>query len=85
MLPEAIGRLTGLRTLNLHHNDELAVLPAGLSQLRNLEVDVWPPGLDLRYSPGLAALYDLQSREGLPALLAHLAAQGEPAAVQGQL
>jgi hypothetical protein len=51
-------------------NVRLTALPAGLGRLRNLE--------ELRRlgCPGLAALDDLQEREGLPALLAHLAAQG---------
>ena len=49
----------------------------GLGGLPNLEE------LDLDGCPGLAALGDLQEREGLPALLAHLAAQGEAAAAPG--
>ena len=53
----------------------LAVLPAQLGRLRSLEE------LDIDGCPGLATLQDLHEREGLPALLAHLAAQGgEPAA-----
>ena len=39
--------------------------------------------LRLWHCPGLAALDDLHQREGLPALLAHLAAQGEAAAAPG--
>jgi hypothetical protein len=74
-LPEGIGALVGLRALNLYSNTGLTALAAGLGRLRNLEE------LDLDGCPGLAALDDLQRREGLPALLAHLAAQGgEPAA-----
>ena len=52
-------------------NIELAALPAGLGRLRNLE------SLYLWGCPRLAALHKLQQREGLPALLVHLAAQGE--------
>jgi hypothetical protein len=69
-LPEGIGRLAGLKILRLNFNQELTALPAGLGRLRNLEA------LDLHFCPGLAALENLQRREGLPALVAHLAAQG---------
>jgi Leucine-rich repeat (LRR) protein len=65
-LPEGIGGLTGLRKLDLFYNVELTALPAGLGRLRNLEE------LDLSHCPGLGALHNLQQREGLPALLAHL-------------
>ena len=75
---EGIGALAGLKKLVLRLNSELAALPAGLGRLRNLEF------LDLDYCLGLAALYDLpQNREGLPALLAHLAAQGEATLAPG--
>jgi hypothetical protein len=73
VLPAGIGGLTGLKTLNLFMNDELTALPAGLGRLRNLTE------LDLFGCPELAALRNLQLAEGLPALLAHLTAQGEPA------
>ena len=73
-LPEGIGALTRLRTLGVRYNTGLTALPAGLGWLRNLEY------LLLGGCPFLAALEDLRQREGLPALLAHLAAQGEPAA-----
>ena len=74
-LPAGVGRLAGLKHLNLYGNEGLAALAAGLGRLGNLT------HLDLRKCPGLTALADLQRREGLPALLAHLAAQGgEPAA-----
>jgi hypothetical protein len=73
-LPAGIVRLVGLRTLDLRHNDELTLLPAGLGLLRNLEV------LNLGDCPGLATLRFLRLRDGLSALLAHLAAQGEPTA-----
>jgi hypothetical protein len=76
-LPEGIGALAGLRKLNLWFNKELTALPAGLGRLRNLEE------LNLRYCPRLAALEGLQEREGLPALLAHLAVQGEAAPAPG--
>jgi hypothetical protein len=70
-LPEGVEGLTGLRTLDLTGNRELTTLPAGLGRLRNLE------GLRLYGCPELAALRNLHQREGQPALLAHLAAQGE--------
>ena len=76
-LPEGIGRLAGLNRLNLSYNEELTALPAGLGRLRSLEE------LDIDGCPGLAALHGLQEREGLPALLAHLAAQGEAAPAPG--
>ena len=71
MLPEGIGGLAGLKRLILGGNQELTALPARIGRLRNLE------GLDLRHCPALADLHELQEREGLPALLAHLAAQEE--------
>ena len=87
-LPGGIGELAGLRVLNLFGNGG-TTLPAGLGRLPNLDV------LYLDDCPRLAALYNLEelhervdgdlhellAREGLPALLALLAAQGEPAAV----
>jgi hypothetical protein len=72
-LPEGIGGLAGLRTLDLSYNTGLTALPAGLGRLRNLHTLIIAYGC-----PGLAALSDLQRREGLPALVAHLAAQGQP-------
>jgi hypothetical protein len=72
-LPEGLCALAGLEELNLAFC-ELRALPAGLGQLRNLDE------LDLRHCPGLKHLNDLQQEEGLPALLAHLAAQLEPPA-----
>ena len=78
-LPEGIGRLVGLKRLDLSNNKDLTALPAGLGQLRNLEE------LELYLCPGLAALQDLRWREGLPLLLAYLAAQVVPAVVGGQL
>ena len=73
-LPEGIGALIVLRKLDFRFNPELATLPARLGRLRSLEE------LDISYGcPRLAALSDLQKREGLPALLAHLAVQGEAA------
>jgi hypothetical protein len=69
--------LAGLKRLNLFNNTRLTALPVGLGRLRNLEE------LNLGLCPVLAALHDLHEREGLPTLLAHLAAQGgEPAAGQ---
>ena len=79
VVPEGVRGLAGLKTLHLWDNEGLTALPAGLGRLRNLEV------LNLSHCPGLAALENLHSREGLPALLAHLAAQGEAAAAEGQL
>ena len=76
-LPEGIGRLAGLKRLKLGGNKKLTALPAGLGRLRNLEA------LYLFNCPGLGALEDLLEREGLPALLAHLAAQGEAAPAPG--
>ena len=76
-LPEGIGALTGLKKLDVRWNEELTALPAGLGRLRNLEE------LYLHHCPRLAALHDLQRQEGLPALLAHLAAQGEAAPAPG--
>ena len=70
VLPEGISRLAGLKKLDLGCNGRLTALPAGLGRLRNLEK------LDIDGCPRLAALRDLQTREGLPALLAHLAAWG---------
>jgi Leucine-rich repeat (LRR) protein len=83
-LPEGLWSLVGLVDLDLGYtylgyNIEQAALHAGLGRLRNLEE------LGLAGCPGLAALHALQEREGLPALLAHLAAQGKPAAAEGQL
>ena len=82
-LPEGMEGLAGLRKLVLNGNEGLTALPAGLGRLRNLE------RLGLYLCPGLADLDDLQRREGLPALLVHLAtqgvAQGEPAAGEGQV
>jgi hypothetical protein len=69
-LPEGVGAMAGLKTLHLSSNEELTALPAELSRLRDLEE------LALGGCPGLDALYDLQERDGLPALLAHLATQG---------
>ena len=73
VLPEGIGRLAGLQKLDLRYNTGLTALPAGLGRLRNLHTLIIAYGC-----PGLAALSDLQRREGLPALVAHLAAQGQP-------
>jgi Leucine-rich repeat (LRR) protein len=85
-LPEGIGGLARLNKLDLNTNQRLAALPAGLGRLPNLEA------LYLDGCPRLAALYNLEelhqrvddderherlAREGLPALLALLAAQGE--------
>jgi hypothetical protein len=70
-LPEGIGALSRLRTLGLNYNAGLTALPNGLGRLRNLEI------LHLWGCRGLAALHDLLAWEGLPALLAHLVAQGE--------
>jgi Leucine-rich repeat (LRR) protein len=69
-LPEGMEGLTRLRTLDLLDTAGLTALPAGLGRLHSLE------HLDLGGCPGLADLYHLQRREGLPALLAHLAGQG---------
>ena len=71
--------MAGLTGSNLFNNTRLTALPVGLGRLRNLEE------LNLGRGPVLAALHDLHEREGLPALLAHLAAQGEAAAAEGQL
>jgi hypothetical protein len=77
-LPEGVEGLASLRRLDLFMNDELAALPAGLGRLRNL-TELVISGIS--GCPELAALRNLQLQEGLPALLAHLAAQGgEPAA-----
>jgi leucine-rich repeat protein SHOC2 len=93
-LPEGIGGLVGLRKLGLYNNEGLTALPAALGGLRNLttlfldgcrELTALPAALgDLRVleelsiddCPGLADLADRQRRQGLPALLAHLAAWG---------
>jgi hypothetical protein len=48
----------------------LRALPAGLGRLHNMHT------LGMESCHGLAALRELQMREGLPALLAHLAVQG---------
>jgi hypothetical protein len=66
-LPEGVLELVGLRTLDLWGNMRLTTLPEDLGRLCSLEV------LDLDHCPGLAALHNLQERDGLPALLAHLA------------
>jgi Leucine-rich repeat (LRR) protein len=72
-LPEAVGGLSGLRKLFLDGNEGLTALPQGLGQLRGMEhAGRFQSALVLRGCPGLAALHDLQEREGLPALLAHL-------------
>jgi Leucine-rich repeat (LRR) protein len=73
-LPEWFGGLAGLRALDLWGNTGLSALPDGFVRLRNLEA------LDLDHCPALHTLKQLQEREGLPSLLAHLAAQGELAA-----
>ena len=75
-LPEGVGGLTGLRELNLSFNTGLTALPAGLGRLRHLKV------LALAGCPGLAVINALYRREGQPALLAHLAMQGELAAAE---
>jgi hypothetical protein len=73
-LPEGVGGLAGLRMLSLDFNIGLTALPAGLGLLAGLR------NFSIGDCPGLASLNDLLWREGLPALLAHLAAQGgEPA------
>jgi Leucine-rich repeat (LRR) protein len=69
-LLEGMEGLAGLRKLDLCMNEELTALPAGLGWLRNLVE------LDIGLCPVLAAMHDMHEREGLPALLAHLAAQG---------
>jgi hypothetical protein len=68
-LPEGVGELVELRALYLSFN-QLTALPAGIGRLPNLQ------DLGLRGCPGLAAFMNLQEREGLPALLAHLAVHG---------
>ena len=73
-LPKWCGGLAGLRTLDLWGNTGLGALPDGFVRLRNLEA------LDLDHCPALHTLKQLQEREGLPSLLAHLAAKGELAA-----
>jgi Leucine-rich repeat (LRR) protein len=75
-LPEGMEGLAGLKRLRLWKNEKLTALPAGLGRLRNLEE------LDLFLCPGLPGLHDLQGRQDLPALLAHLAAQGGKPAVR---
>jgi hypothetical protein len=83
-LPAGMEGLAGLKKLNLSYNFELTALPVGLGRLRNLEaLTLGCPGMPRDGCPGLAALRDLQTREGLPALLAHLAVQGEPAPAPG--
>jgi hypothetical protein len=74
--------LVGLKKLHLMISEGLTALPARLGRLPNLE------DLRLLGCPGLAALHGLQRREGLPALLAHLAAQAKtppPAYATGAL
>ena len=69
------GGAGGARAYRQHGADRAA---GGARPAANLEM------LGISYGcPRLAALYDLQRREGLPALLAHLAAQGEPAPAPG--
>jgi Leucine-rich repeat (LRR) protein len=63
--------LTGLQKLDLNYNTGLTALPVGFGRLRKLEE------LHLNFCPWLAALHDLHEWEGLPALLAHFATQGE--------
>ena len=62
--------MVGLRKLDLRHNGGLTALPVGLGRLHNLEV------LLLGCSARLAGLCDLERKEGLSALLAHLAGGG---------
>ena len=66
---------------------------SGNVQLHNLELRVArirehnllhaSHGLMLGGCAGLAALYDLKRREGMPALLAHIAAQAKPLPAAG--
>ena len=64
-------------SVNLSGNPGLTALPEGIGRLHNMQV------LYLHHCPRLAALHDLQRQEGLLALLAHLAAQGEAAPAPG--
>jgi hypothetical protein len=70
-LPAGNEELVELWKLDLRGTDRLATLPAGLGRLRNLEK------LHLKDCRELAALHELQWREGLPALLAHLRGAAE--------
>jgi hypothetical protein len=70
VLPDGIGSLAALRELHLDYN-ALTTLPVALGRLRNLEVLELVDPLTWAGHP-LEALADLQAREGLPALLAHL-------------
>jgi Leucine-rich repeat (LRR) protein len=76
-LPEGMGGLVGLRKLTLSENDRLTALPAGLGRLRYLHT------LGMESCHGLSALNDWQHRDGLPALLAHLAAQWQAISTVG--
>jgi hypothetical protein len=69
-LPEGLCALAGLEELDLSECG-LRAQPEGIRGLAGLrKFDLW------NNCRGLEALQDLQEREGLPALLAHLAAQG---------
>ena len=65
-LPEGIGRLAGLKRLDVRHNKKLTALPAELGQLRSLVY------LCIDGCPGLAVEHAIQHQRGLPALLWHL-------------
>merc|ERR1711865_423603 len=70
-LPEGIGELTGLQKLNLLGNGLLRTLPTmGLGRLSELET------FQFEFTPGLCALKEVKILEGVPALLAYLAAHG---------
>ena len=62
-LPEGVGQLAGLRKLDLDGNDGITTLPAALGLYGCSKMD--------------NLLGDLWIRLGLPALLAHLATQGQ--------
>jgi hypothetical protein len=70
-LPVGVEGLVALKTLNLTDNVELQALPMRLGQLRNLET------LRISCCPALKVLDVLKKKQGLPALLAHIAAQGD--------
>jgi hypothetical protein len=76
-LMEGSAGLTGLRRLHLWGNELLTTLPTGLGKLNPYRyVLAKLEELNISDCPGLATLDDMQKREGLPTMLAHLDAGG---------